>query len=350
MNTVTVDASRSYEIHIGEGLMEQIGVFAAQIRSHCKVAVISDSNVWPFYGKTVISSLYQAGFDAINYVLPAGEESKNSEEYIKILNFLADNNITRGDMLIALGGGVVGDISGFAAATYLRGLPYIQVPTTLLAMVDSSVGGKTAIDLPAGKNLAGAFYQPSMVLCDFNALSTLPGEVFTDGCAEVIKYGILFDCDLFNHLMERSTAFDRAYVITRCVELKRDVVMADEYDDSVRQMLNLGHTIGHAIEKSSNFTISHGRAVSAGISIVAKMSSAAGFCSEAVPENIVKILDRFSLPIGTNQTAPQLAACALRDKKRFGGTINLILPRRIGECFIHPIPVEQLQSFIETGL
>ena len=187
MNTITVKASKEYQVIINNGLLDSIGSRIATLQSPSKAAIISDSNVWPLYGTVVEDSLQGAGFELFHYVFPAGESSKTAETYLGILNFLAENHLTRGDVVIALGGGVVGDITGFASATYLRGISYIQVPTSLLAMVDSSVGGKTAIDLPAGKNLAGAFYQPSLVLCDTGVLNSLSENIFRDGCAEVIK-------------------------------------------------------------------------------------------------------------------------------------------------------------------
>ena len=350
MKSITVSASKSYPILVGEGLLSNIASYVSQVKSDCTVAIVSDSNVWPLYGNIVRSSFANAGFNVIHYILPAGEESKNSDQYIHILNFLAENSITRGDMLIALGGGVVGDMTGFVAATYLRGIPYIQVPTSLLAMVDSSVGGKTAIDLPAGKNLVGAFNQPSMVLCDISALSTLPEDVFIDGCAEVIKYGILYDAELFSHLQIEGISFDREYVISRCIGLKRDVVMEDEFDTGARQMLNFGHTIGHSIEKCSNYTISHGRAVAIGMAVITKASTVNGICKSVVYDEVIKILDRFTLPTNTSLSAAELSQNALSDKKRFGGTINLILPHKIGECRLFPTPVGELKSFFEAGL
>lgn len=350
MNTIEVNASRSYQIHIASGLMAQIGSYAKQVSADCKAAIISDSNVWPLYGDMVCNSLSDNGISYVCYIMPAGEESKNTEQYLKILSFLAENNITRGDMLIALGGGVVGDMTGFVAATFLRGIPYIQVPTSLLAMVDSSVGGKTAIDLPTGKNLVGAFNQPAMVICDISALKTLPQDIFIDGTAEVIKYGILYDAELFAHLMQSGCSFDREYVISRCISLKRDVVEADEFDTGARQLLNLGHTIGHSIEKCSNYTVSHGRAVAAGMAIVAKASAIRGHCAFDVSTQICEILKRFSLPTNTEFIADALTSGALTDKKRFGNTINLVLPRKIGECFLQKIQVSELKSFIEAGL
>ena len=344
MNTVTVTASKSYDILIGRGLMSMLGTKIKELSSVNSVCIVSDSNVWPLYGPLVQKKLETSGLRVESYVFPAGEESKNGIVWLDLLNVLAKYKLTRTDLIVALGGGVVGDLAGFAAASYLRGIRYIQVPTTLLAAVDSSVGGKTAIDLPSGKNLAGAFYQPSLVLCDTEALNTLPEDVFCDGCAEVIKYGILYDPALFSHLEENGVSFDRESVITRCVELKRDVVMEDEFDTGSRMKLNLGHTIGHGVEAKSNFEISHGKAVSIGTAIVSRASR----CADC--DRILSVLKKFGLPIGTSYTAEDLYTYTLSDKKRSGGTVNLIIPRIIGHCDIVPTPVEELRSFIEAGL
>ncbi len=345
MKTIHINASRSYDVLIEDGLLKSVGWHLHDtLKCTCKVAVISDSNVWPLYGNSTVSSLTAAGFEVINYVFPAGESSKSSSTYLEILNFLAENHVTRSDAVIALGGGVTGDMTGFAAATYLRGIRYIQIPTTLLAMVDSSVGGKTAIDLPAGKNLVGAFCQPSLVLCDLSTLNTLPQSVFCDGCAEVIKYGVLYDAELFAHLSVNGLGFNREYVISRCVELKRDVVAQDEFDTGARQMLNLGHTIGHSIEALSNYTVSHGQAVSMGMAIVTKAG-----CRE-IYEDLVAVMKKFRLPTATAFSAHQLFTGTLSDKKRAGGTVNLIIPESIGSCAIVPMPLEELEAFIEEGL
>lgn len=350
MKTVTVEASKNYQVIIGSGLLADLGSHAAALGKARKAAIISDSNVWPIYGAATQSSLQRAGLETCNYIFPAGEASKNGNNYLSILNFLAENQLTRTDLLIALGGGVVGDITGFAAATFLRGISYIQIPTTLLAMVDSSVGGKTAIDLPAGKNLAGAFYQPNLVLCDIDALHTLPDNIFRDGCAEVIKYGILYDKNLFEHLLAKGLSFDREAVVSRCVELKRNVVAEDEFDLGARQKLNLGHTIGHGIEAQSNFSVSHGQAVAIGIAIVSKAGCSLGICGKDTYEQIITVLDAFKLPKYTNCTADSLYQCALSDKKRAGGSVNLIIPKAIGNCIIQPTEVSELKSFIKAGL
>ena len=350
MNTVSVTASKSYNVLIGRGLLNDIGKHICSVHKACKVAIISDSNVWPIYGQSVQIHLEESGFDVVHYVFEAGEASKNGNTYLDILNFLATEQLTRSDLLIALGGGVTGDMTGFVAATYLRGISFIQIPTTLLAMVDSSVGGKTAIDLPAGKNLAGAFYQPDLVLCDIDTLKTLPDQIFRDGCAEVIKYGILYDPELFDHLQRNGLSFEQEHVVSRCVALKRDVVAEDEYDRGSRQKLNLGHTIGHGIEACSNYCISHGEAVAAGIGIISKAAVSQNMLNKEVYDQIIFVLDLFGLPKSTSYHADQLYSLALSDKKRAGNTVNLIVPTRIGSCQILPVPTDDLKAFIKKGL
>ncbi|MBR6595289.1 MAG: 3-dehydroquinate synthase [Oscillospiraceae bacterium] len=344
MKTVTVNASKSYDIKIGPGLLDTLGIEAASLGKAKKIAIVSETTVYPLYGAQAESSLKNAGFEVVSFVFPAGEERKSAATYLELLNFLAENKLTRTDLIVALGGGVVGDLAGFAAATYLRGIRFIQVPTTLLAAVDSSVGGKTAIDLPAGKNLAGAFWQPSLVLCDTDTLASLPRDIFIDGCAEVIKYGILYDEPFFSYLENTGVDFDRERVIARCVEMKRDVVMEDEFDTGARMKLNLGHTIGHGVEASSNFTLSHGKSVAIGMAIVSRASKC--------PDNdrIIGILQQFGLPTDTETEADALFRYALSDKKRSGGTVNLIIPKKIGNCEIVPTPVEEILPFIKEGL
>ena len=343
MRTVPVKASRNYEVRIGSGLIATLGEnIPAKAK---KVCIVSETNVWPLHGDAAVKSIEAAGFEVTAFVFPAGEESKCGATYLELVNFLAESRLTRTDCLVALGGGVVGDLTGFAAATFLRGIPFIQVPTTLLAAVDSSVGGKTAIDLPAGKNLCGAFYQPSLVLCDIDTLKTLPEDIFRDGCAEVIKYGVLYDPALFATLQEQGMDFDREAVITRCVELKRDVVAEDEFDTGARMKLNLGHTIGHGVEALSHFQLSHGKSVAIGMAIVARSA-----CDPATRDAILNILNRFGLPADTTSTAEELYTCALSDKKRAGGTVSLIIPKTIGDCAIVPTPVGDVKAFIEKGL
>lgn len=353
MKTVTVTASSSYNVMIGSGLLADAGIHVRNLKNPCTAAIISNVTVWPLYGQVLADSLLKEGFQVIHFTIGDGEAYKTPETYLRILSFLAENKVTRSDLIIALGGGVVGDITGFASATYLRGLDYIQIPTTLLAMVDSSVGGKTAIDLPQGKNLVGSFKQPKLVLCDLNVLSSLPSDIFSDGCAEVIKYGMLYDPVLFEHLLQYGPEFDREYVITRCVELKRDVVAEDEFDTGARQKLNLGHTIGHAIEKNSNYTLSHGRCVSIGMAMITRYAVLAGICDNSVYDNLSTVLKCFSLPTHVPNhecyCAEKLWAAALSDKKRNGATVNLIIPTSIADCIIQKTDIKQLKSIIEGG-
>lgn len=350
MKTVQVTASKNYEVRIGSGLLQELGASAAALGKVQKVCIVSETNVFPLHGQAAVQSLEAAGFAVCSFVFSAGEESKNAAVYLELLTFLADHKLSRSDLIVALGGGVVGDLSGFAAATYLRGIRCIQVPTTLLSAVDSSVGGKTAIDLPQGKNLVGAFYQPSLVLCDLDCLNTLPEDIFRDGCAEVIKYGILYDEKLFRLLHEKGLDFPREEVISRCVELKRDVVAQDEFDTGMRMKLNLGHTIGHAVEANSRFTLSHGKSVAIGTAIIARACCRTGICPPDVGEAIVAVLEQFGLPISCTDDAAALAAIAGSDKKRSGGTVNLIVPKAIGQCEILPTPVADLTTLIEAGL
>ena len=344
MKTITVSASRNYDVKIGPGLLSRLGQESVRLGKVQKVCLVSESNVFPLYGSAAEKSLTDAGLKVFSFVFPAGEASKNGSTFLSLLNFLAENKLTRSDLIVALGGGVVGDLAGFAAACYLRGIRFIQVPTTLLAAVDSSVGGKTAIDLPAGKNLAGAFYQPSLVLCDTDTLNTLPEEIFRDGCAEVIKYGVLYDPALFALLQREGLSFDREQVIARCVQLKRDVVAEDEFDTGTRMKLNLGHTIGHGVEAASAFSVSHGQAVAIGMAVVSRA------CACPDTDKIVALLEQFGLPVSTEFTAEELFSHSLSDKKRSGSTVSLIIPRAIGSCDIVPVNTENLKSFIEAGL
>lgn len=350
MKTVHVRASRHYDVHIGSGLLDRIGEFASTLEKVEAVCIVSDDRVFPLYGEIVQKSLENFGFRCVNYQFPQGEASKNGTTYLSLLSFLAASKLTRTDLIIALGGGVAGDLAGFAAATYLRGIRFLQMPTTLLAAVDSSVGGKTAIDLPEGKNLAGTFCQPSMVICDTDCLNSLPQEIFRDGCAEVIKYGILYDPALFCSLMETGLDFDQESVIARCVELKRDVVAEDEFDTGARMKLNLGHTLGHGVEALSDFALSHGKAVAIGMAMVARAGAAGGFCSQEDANRILSILDLFGLPVAWDISPAALYDAALSDKKRAGGTVNLIIPKTIGNCAIVPTKVEELMNFIQAGL
>jgi len=352
MKTVEVTASsKTYNVHIGSGLLATVGETLRTVAPKAeRAALISDDTVDALHACAVEKALAEAGYSTVKYVLPHGEQSKNGESYLSILCFLAENKLSRSDALLALGGGMVGDIAAFSAATYLRGIKYVQLPTTLLAMVDSSVGGKTAIDLPAGKNLAGAFCQPDAVLIDTDTLSTLPEDILRDGCAEVLKYGILGDRELFDHLLEKGLGFDREYVIYRSVSMKRDYVCADEFDTGLRRKLNLGHTLGHAVEKLSDFSLSHGKSVAIGTAAVARAAAAEGLCSGECAREIEAGLEGLGLPIRCSDSMEALMPVMLSDKKREGSIVNVIVPERIGFCGIAPMDAGRLKEFFSKGL
>lgn len=350
MRKLSVAASKNYDILIGNGLLPQLGGYVKELGKIQTVALVSETTVYSLFGQVAEKSLADAGFQVKSFVFPAGEASKCADTYMKLLAFLARNHLTRTDAIVAMGGGVVGDLAGFAAATYLRGIRFVQVPTTLLAAVDSSVGGKTAIDLPEGKNLVGAFWQPSLVLCDTACLDTLPKATFRDGCAEVIKYGILFDRDFFDYLSGTGMEFDREYVIERCVAMKRDVVDRDEFDVGTRKLLNLGHTIGHSVEANSRFTLSHGQSVAIGTAIVARAAAAKGILSREDCGRILKTLRAYGLPVETSDDPEILAGIALSDKKRSGSTLDLIVPEAIGSCKVLPVPVSDVLAWIQEGM
>ena len=350
MTTVTVRASRPYEVTIGRGLLDTVGRQAAGQWKGRSAAVVSDSTVAPLYLNRVKDSLERAGFRVHSFVFHAGEDQKNGGTYLKLLEFLAARRLTRADGLIALGGGVVGDLAGFAAATFLRGIGFLQLPTTLLAAVDSSVGGKTAIDLTNGKNLAGAFYQPQAVLCDLDTLDTLPAEVFADGCAEVIKYGMIGDPALLARLETVDFRADPEELVARCVAQKRDLVEQDEFDTGARQLLNLGHTLGHGVEACSGYTVSHGRAVAIGMTLVTRAAVAFGRCPAEVLPRLRRLLERDGLPDATAYSAQALYEKTLSDKKRSGDTISLVVPIAWGASQLVRIPVSELPAWIERGL
>jgi len=350
MKIIEVNASNHYEVRIGRELLPGVGNALAGLTKPCRICVLTDDTVDGLYGEVCLNGLREAGFDAVRYVIPHGEASKNGQNYLAFLNFLAENQFTRSDMLAALGGGVVGDLCGFTAATYLRGVKYVQIPTTMLAMVDSSVGGKTAIDLEAGKNLCGAFYPPSMVLAGYDSLLTLPENVLCDGMAEVIKYGVIRDEALFEHLTRRGMEFDREYVISRSVEIKRDIVEEDEFDLGVRQLLNFGHTVGHGIEKLSHYAIPHGSAVAAGMAIITRASARRGICPADCAQRLDAMLKAFRLPTAVEYDAHALAEAMLSDKKRRANTITLILPRQIGKAELFDMDTADFEAFIAEGM
>lgn len=349
MKIVTVNASKTYNILIEDNLIKSCGKFIREVSKSKFAVIITDDTVDALYSSHVEKSLCDNAFSVLKYVVPHGEDSKSAKNFIDILNYLAENKISRTDIIIALGGGVVGDLTGFVASSYLRGIEFVQIPTTLLSMVDSSVGGKTAINLDAGKNLAGAFYQPTLVLCDPTVLDTLPQNIFADGCAEVIKYGIINDRPLFDKLKDgiNSNIDD---VIENCVKNKRDIVNIDERDTGVRQLLNLGHTIAHTIEQNSSFEISHGSAVAIGMYYVSKISNKMGHLTSKELEEIKSILDIYNLPTDCPYTPEEIYRVAISDKKVGSGTINLVIPYSIGDTRLLKVDINELAEILEMGV
>lgn len=343
---ITVKASGTYDILINQGGISNIGQALKERFKPCAIAILSDDKVFPLYGKVVADALKAAGFSTMSHVIPNGEQSKTLENVTAFIDHMVQAQITRTDMVLALGGGVVGDMAGFAAAIYLRGIPYIQVPTTLLAAVDSSVGGKTAVDISAGKNLVGAFHQPALVYLDTETLNTLDPSVLRDGFAEVIKYGIILDSNLFRTVATPGT-FDLTKVIARCIEIKRDVVEQDEFDKGLRGLLNFGHTFGHAIEKMSGFTITHGSAVARGMIIAAKVARVYGFTDHT--DTITKVVKDYGFETDCPFKADELYSVILSDKKRSGADITLVLPKQIGACTLEKMPAGQVLELMKKA-
>ncbi len=346
---IRVDAGHPYDVTIGSGIMPMASDMFCGSGAE-RIAIVTDDTVDAMYSSALEASLAESGVRIYKFVFPHGEASKNITTYTAILEFLAASELTRTDAVAALGGGVVGDIAGFAAATYLRGIKYIQIPTTLLAAVDSSVGGKCAVDLPLGKNLVGAFHQPSAVLCDTDTLQTLPDEIFADGCGEVLKYGVLASPTIFSEITEQGVGFDRARVISECVRIKAEIVSEDEFDHGRRALLNLGHTAAHAIERLSDFTVHHGAAVATGCAIAARASAAWGLCSEETAEAVCRAVVSLGHTARTDYTAEELCRVMLNDKKRHGELIDYVVIEKIGKCGILTLNERELFRFVSGGI
>lgn len=350
MKAIRINATTPYNVIIGKELLSSAGKYCQEaLGAPCRVCLVSDDNVAPLYLHTVRASLERSGFTVIPFVFPHGETSKSIETFTELLEFSAQNHLTRSDCFVALGGGVVGDLTGFAASVYLRGIRFIQIPTTLLAAVDSSVGGKTGVNLGAGKNLVGAFHQPSLVLCDPLTLNTLPSKDFSDGCAEVIKYGIIGDRPFFD-LLRLGIRDQLDEVIATCVQHKAELVEADEFDRGARQLLNLGHTVGHAIERCSQFSISHGSAVAIGMVVVTRAAVSLGLCPASDLVTLIEVLQENHLPVQCPYSAKELEDAALSDKKRSGATITFVVPNGIGDSRLYPLPVDAIFDFLSKGL
>lgn len=332
----------SYPIYIENGILTKSGEYISQIFKGQKIMIVSDDNVFPLYGQQVIGSLkdYECHF----LVLPHGEPTKSFQSLPKIYTAMLDAKLTRSDLVIALGGGVIGDLAGFAAASYLRGIKLVQIPTSLLAQVDSSVGGKVAVDLPQGKNLVGAFYQPKMVLIDPDVLNTLPEHFIKDGMGEVIKYGCIKDAGLFDRLCAHSSFEDLkpelSEIIARCVDIKRIVVEADQFDTGERMLLNFGHTLAHTIEQYYNYEReSHGEAVGIGMYQITRMSEEKGLTISGCSDQIKKALDIYGLPSSCGLPVADLTKAITLDKKNLNGNLNVILLKEIGDSYVYPTDI-----------
>ncbi len=362
MRELTVPlAARSYPILIGAKLLSQLGRRCAELNLGARCAIISDKNVAKHYAGTAEKSLRASGFDPFTVVVPAGETAKSLKTVHTCYDRLASHRLERTSFVVALGGGVVGDLAGFVAATYLRGVPFVQVPTTLLAQVDSSVGGKVGVNLKAGKNLVGSFYQPRLVLCDLDTLKSLPAREYRAGLAEVIKYGIIYDAELFARLerdLARLLKLDArilAEVVERCCEIKAAVVGQDETESGLRAILNFGHTIGHALEAISHYgKYLHGEAISIGQVAAAELSAALVNLPQIDVERITGLFRRAGLPTSVELNRRQmreLFAAMRLDKKVSGGQIKFVLAKRIGEVsWGQSVPHELIRETLHPQL
>ena len=343
MEKLTIATNPPYDVLLGAGLLAQAGMLTAQAVGGRHVMIVTDDMVAPLHLEQAQAAYEAAGFRTEAFIFPHGEAHKSLTTVEALLNAADGAGLTRADLIAALGGGLVGDLTGLAAALYLRGVDFVQLPTTLLAMVDASVGGKTAVNLENGKNLCGVFYQPRLVLCDPETLLTLPAPVYAEGMAEVIKYGAICDAGLLARIVR---AEDMAAVIADCVRIKGEIVCRDVQDRGQRQLLNLGHTFGHALEKLNDFAIYHGEGVGVGLLIAACAAERHGLCPAGVYDELRALLAAQGLPVSTPFSAARVAAAAGNDKKRQGDILTLVLPCARGQSRLHPIRAEELADFI----
>ena len=347
MKEVFIKTDKSYKVLIENGLLDFAGKLLKQIKAPCKAIIVSDKTVSNLYANRLINSLKANGYAPLLFVFDDGEKSKNLITVNKIYNFLYENNVKRSDIIISLGGGVCGDIAGFCASTYLRSIDYIHIPTSLLAQIDSSIGGKTGVNLNYSKNLIGTFYQPKMVIIDPNLLHSLNKRFFYDGMAEAIKYACIKSDKLFYSLLNMDYKIED--VIFECVNIKGDIVALDEKDKSVRMLLNFGHTIGHALEKIYNYNkLSHGEAVAIGMAMITKISEKLGLTKAGVYNNLEKILKLYNLNVYDDVSISEIFNSSINDKKNLGNDINLVLIKDIGKGFIYKVNENKFLKFLET--
>lgn len=350
--TIHVSTGVLYDVVIERGILQSCGRLVKKVLPKAgRCVIISDSNVAPLYADTVKQSLEAAGYQAFVHVFPAGEENKRLPAIEGMYAAMTAAELSRSDFAVALGGGVTGDMCGFAAATYLRGIPFVQIPTTVLSQNDSSVGGKTGIDLDCGKNLVGSFHQPSLVLADADTLYTLPPRYVTDGFGEIIKHGCIRSAGLFELIERHGTDMNMIEELTaRSIEIKAGVVERDERESGERMLLNFGHTIGHAIEKCADYTgIAHGEAVGIGMLIMARAAQY-GFCESEDADRIEAVLQKCGMPTTCEFSPEQLCEAAMLDKKRRGDLMNIVLLHSIGDAFVYKIPCSELLDFVRRGM
>lgn len=346
MKKLTVNVGKGYDILIEKGILKLAGDYVKTVSKAKKICLISEANVFPIYGDVVKASLENAGYEVFPFIFEAGEASKKTATVISMVEFMAENEMTRGDLVVALGGGVTGDMAGFAAAIFLRGIDFVQIPTSLLAQVDSSVGGKTAVDLPQGKNLCGAFHQPILVLIDPNTLDTLSPHFFSDGLSEAIKMGCIKSASLFEKIENQDAHEIIDEIIYECDALKAGVVERDEKEHGERALLNFGHTAGHAIEKLHNFeTISHGEAVGIGMVMISKAGEENGITEKGTADRIAKVLLKYNLQIEDNHKLEDIISAMNADKKRTSTAINFTLIHSIGDSYNDKINYEDIPNF-----
>lgn len=346
MKKVEVKTGRSYDILIKHNIISHAGKYIRNVSKAIRAVIVSDSNVAPIYAEAVKKSLEENGFETSVFVFDAGESSKRLSTIEKMYTHFFEHNLTRTDIVVALGGGVTGDMAGFASASYLRGIDFVQIPTSLLAQVDSSVGGKTGVDLPTGKNLVGAFWQPRLVLIDPETLNTLPDIFFADGLGEVVKYGCIKSRSLFERMEKENVKDFIDDIIFECVSIKRDVVEHDERDTGERAILNFGHTFGHALEKLNNYSkLTHGEAVSIGSVLITRISEEKGLTEKGTADRLIALLKKNNLPTETEFSLSEILKATRGDKKSTGKSINFIMLKKIGECFINKIDTKDFDQF-----
>ena len=352
-NTIHVCAGAPYDVIIQRGILHQCGGYVKKVLPKAESCVIvSDSNVAPIYAGTVKQSLETAGYKVSINIFPAGEENKRLPAIVGMYEAFTQAELSRSDFAVALGGGVTGDMCGFAAATYLRGIPFVQIPTTVLSQNDSSVGGKTGIDLECGKNLVGSFHQPCLVLADADTLATLPPRYVTDGFGEIIKHGCIKSDELFGLVEKYGADMDRIEELTaRSIAIKAGVVERDERESGERMLLNFGHTVGHAIEKCACYTgIAHGEAVGIGMLIMARAGETAGLTGNGTSGRIEAVLKKCGMPASCGFSPEMICDAAMLDKKRRGEHMNIVLLREIGNSFVYKIRCAELLDFVRKGM